>query len=323
MDIAGENISPLGRRTADKPGKGRPFEIHDWELQSRREDLLRVFQMQWASFAWELGKAETVEQARKSLMQIDQPPSVLEPFLQPKTRATTLAAFRNLRRHDAALRESFPAANEERNESERALNELLEAMQGQTLDARVFHHREAYQRRHRVAKRRLERLRTLLELTQQRLANERAFLAQQELLSFIRSNRYELTPRALASALAGVPEVQWRQSIARCKLIPEAHPYDEVFAQFEHVRRALKEARRDADDAVAKTKAYLMQKRLQKQYSIKELRQNWHYLKEAIHTIYCDHHPLGSKAYRVFTEYQRRTSCTTPVDRVLAREGAL
>ncbi|MGH9684409.1 MAG: hypothetical protein ACRD4S_12465 [Candidatus Acidiferrales bacterium] len=66
-----------------------------------------------------------------------------------------------------------------------------------------------------------------------------------ELLDFLRSGRRALTPLNFANALAGLPDMRWRQSDARCSKMPAEgyarHPYA-VFQIIEHIyRRSSKE----------------------------------------------------------------------------------
>lgn len=54
---------------------------------------------------------------------------------------------------------------------------------------------------------------------EQELNAKRAFFVQSQALDFLRDNRYALTPRKFAAALAGLTDMQWRQSITRCNKI--------------------------------------------------------------------------------------------------------
>lgn len=54
---------------------------------------------------------------------------------------------------------------------------------------------------------------------EQELNRKKAFFVQTQALDFLRDHRYKLTPRSFASALAGLTDMQWRQSVLRCKKI--------------------------------------------------------------------------------------------------------
>ncbi len=59
-----------------------------------------------------------------------------------------------------------------------------------------------------------------LERTETKLRNQEAFFSQAALLNHIRGKRYSHTPRKLANAVAGLPEMNCRRSAARCAKLP-------------------------------------------------------------------------------------------------------
>jgi hypothetical protein len=319
-NICGDNYFSDPR---DPVRRGRPDELTTWLLQDRRDGLLALFQRYWASFAWELEQARTPEQVREALRVIPRPRDVLDPFINPELRKSDRVALRRLRDRHSALRKLFPKSREREEETQRSLEDLNQAMAGQTLDARVFQYRDEYARRHRQARRRFEKLSRTLEKAQARISAEEAYIAQNELLSFFGNKRCEYSPRGLAVAMAGVPEVSWRRSAEKCKTLPPANPFDQVFEEFRHVERALKSPPKDEKSAVEQVKKYLLKKTTESDYAAQELRKNWYFLVEAIRAVYQQKAPKSAIPYRVYAEYQRREAVQRPVDRVLAREMTL
>ena len=103
---------------------------------------------------------------------------------------------------------------------------------------RVFEERT---REHQAARRVCEDLRQKEKALSKLYEDERAFLAQSELLKFIRSRRYAFTPVNLANAMAGLPEMGWRQSAKRCSRHKPKHGDGAVYWLFKLIRRALSE----------------------------------------------------------------------------------
>jgi hypothetical protein len=59
-----------------------------------------------------------------------------------------------------------------------------------------------------------------IERAETKLRNQEAFFSQAALLDHIQSKRYSHTPRKLANAVAGLPEMNCRRSAARCAKLP-------------------------------------------------------------------------------------------------------
>lgn len=117
--------------------------------------------------------------------------------------------------------------------------------------------------------RRVERLATFRReqdsLEQQRsanehmLANQEAAYAQRELCTFIRKTAYAFTPRTIARAMAGLPDIGASQSYRRCSQCPEgAHTWP---TSRYRIFRIIEQAWRDRSDRLKTTFLARLQKR--------------------------------------------------------------
>jgi hypothetical protein len=102
----------------------------------------------------------------------------------------------------------------------------------------------------------LQQLQKLLnELTEERRSRE-SYIAQSEFLKFIISKRHRLTPLSISNAIAGLPSITWRQSIARCTKIPSAPGLR--YSMFQELTRAVVNSPHAATEAVDQVKAHLL-----------------------------------------------------------------
>lgn len=173
-----------------------------------------------------------------------------------------------------------------------------------------------------------ERLRKVSEkrdkLSKKLLAQE-AFFAQSEALDFLRSKRYELTPRNLSAALAGSPYIRWRASILRCQKIgcemAESTNYLVFLVVSQILRGKLPKTAREAVQFFQGEIPKLPKKR---GHAKDFLTQNWAHFKKAIEDEWesCPHRQR--LRYDLTAAFMRNaTRPTTPLDRILAAQEKL
>lgn len=78
----------------------------------------------------------------------------------------------------------------------------------------------------------LERFGRERDALNEKSLNQAAYVYRSELLDYLLSKRYALNPRNLANALAGLPDMKWRQSYLRCSRMTfaaEARPEFQVY----------------------------------------------------------------------------------------------
>jgi hypothetical protein len=245
----------LGRRTID-----------DATLIQHRNTLLTLLGAHWAEFAWELGKVRNVEEITSALkpfvgkygsnlVRFLVKPSVVDPGLTKirKTRGELSAAA-------IAAQNSFEAFNRQReqcNQTRTFMDRVSQAETGKSSKSKKvdLESPDLQQVRKEDALRRkeLEKVEEALcdadkhrDCLAERLAVEESGFAQAELFDFISGNRYAFTPENLAKAIAGLPEISWRQSFLRCSTLlkdsrfshmvkPGVHPNYDVFMALDYI----------------------------------------------------------------------------------------
>jgi hypothetical protein len=218
------------------PG-GRPEQIDDGTLFSRRDSLIQTLSDAWGDIGWELksvNKSDELIEALGPLGDIayENQRRFLQPFLQPTTVQasaagirTTREAIRNAGRRSYEIlgtvgiqvnsQPTLNSATEQLRESEYAIkrisNESLEIMLEE-----FFTRLSAY----RTIKDEWDKIEGERKALETRLSKEEAFYARDELFRFIRYGKYAHNPRNMANAMAGLPQIGCWQSFQRCEKEP-------------------------------------------------------------------------------------------------------
>jgi len=156
------------------------------------------------------------------------------------------------------------------------------------------------------------------------LRQREASFAQSQLVDFIRSDRYASTPLNFANAMAGLPAIHWRQSMARCTSFKDDAAHGLTYTQFLIVARALKHVPANAEEAVERMKSRLLKANRLDVRQLNALAENWYFLRSAIETVFQGERPSEEEfPYRIFAEYQRRIASQAPMDRLLAEKAII
>jgi hypothetical protein len=123
--------------------------------------------------------------------------------------------------------------------------------------------------------------------------------------------------------MAGLPFISWRQSAIRCRRLDAGHRFPLQYEMFQEVARALATPPKTAEQAIEQAKKYLLTSKRQSQLSIQWLRDKWYFFRVAIETAYADKTERAAMPFKVFAEYQRRTSSPSRVDQVMQEEERL
>jgi hypothetical protein len=293
-------------------------------LFHRRDTLLGTFEFHWAEIAWELQRAETLKSIRQALQPIPEPRRYeFEPFLYEPTKKATFKELREQRRAKDGLGIEFRKALPEEQEAKRALDNLLGALKERVPDAQMKRLLERYQRRNSAAKERVADLRIRSDAAENSLREQGAYIAQSELVDFIGSQRYTLSPLSFANAMAGLPFIRWRQSASRCVRTKANHAFRNIYELFIEVQRALASPPQRAKFAIGQVEAHLKKSKRQSKYATQTLKEEWYYLRVAIETVYSRKPPKDAIPYRVFAEYRQRSSARSQLDQVLEEEERL
>jgi hypothetical protein len=243
-DSAGEMYSweqgnrvPLGRRT-----------LSNGILLGHRDRLVSFLSLTWPEVGWRLLSAHTAEKVQEafSVFRGNEREYLIKRFFDSSSAAAcTTKDLRRLAKDIEVATAEVSRYHNKKDQSERAFNEAEIAMkmagllktedenqqnvptlseEGTNLDER-----EQQLLRAEYEKRRSDlNLATIVENQAQtkeaslrgELESKENFFAQAELAEFISVGKYARNPLQLANAMAGLPQMRWERSYARCSKLP-------------------------------------------------------------------------------------------------------
>lgn len=302
---------------------GRPRLIQDFALQNRFTSLLGFFEYHWAEVAWDLSEAKTIPVLREALRRAKRESvSELEPFVTEPTSRTTNQELKELRCEERKLNALSRSAYEEQRLTSERLERAIHAVNAHRGDERLQKLKTKHEQRYASTQNQLAALKEASEKLEERIKQKEAFFAQSELLEFVRSNRYTLSPVSFAKAMAGLPWITWRQSAARLAKSEIKHPFGVEYEKFRIVQKALEGAPRKLEKMIAAIKAVLLRKS-NCSFAYASLRDEWYFLKSAIETISKQRVPRTAVPFRVYAEYQRKAQYRSAADVLLQEDEAL
>jgi hypothetical protein len=192
----------------EKARPGRPT-IRDSWLSANRDRLVDMLSSQWAVIGWQLTTADT----RDKLRQVFQPVKdhADNHLFSRLLRSTTLdAGAGEIRRKRKAVRAAAELRFYAREKCDKCVNACREieiAMDQAKSDQIEYVHREFYRRRAECqsAQDQLRAANVSERNLENELADAEAAFAQDQLLEFIKKEKYSLHPLNLGNAMAGLP----------------------------------------------------------------------------------------------------------------------
>ncbi len=318
-----ENLLTALSQPTRKPG--RPPRISDELLRRHRDELLFVLEENWALIGWELQQAETTSDLRATLRRIQGINCrSLEVFSLDYRRETNWrqleAACKRLQKVFGKLREAQPNWQKSKDSAELAQSALIMGCDAQKREALLPICEETkIALSQAVAK--LYQLQNRLKRLQEAIERREASFAQSELLDFTQSDRYASTPLSFANAMAGLPDIHWRQSMDRCLGFRNGAWHGLTYRRFQIVAEVTKHRAASAEEVIERMKTRLLQAKGQDVKPLNALAENWYFLRRAIEAVFpASRPPEEALPYRIFAEYQRRIASQAPLDRLLAEK---
>jgi hypothetical protein len=305
-----ENIEDILTRFSPTPKKrGRPFSLDQQSLLNRRESLRFWLDGSWGKIGWKLQTAKALSDLRKAFRPLDTSNHHPINIFAQKTRRTANAASLRLRTKEASgLHEEVRATALDAQKREDAVNRVRSAFQqakakrdkkkfGKILDERLSVHKEAQANYEAL----LRKERAL----EQQMSEERAFFAQNELLRFLKSGRYAFTTAKLANAMAGLPDIGWRQSAKCCASSKPREQAGSIYWLVEFLSGAISESKGSNLPLTEQVRRKLETHGDRVGYRLQEAKRNWYHLRRAIEaaTRVMRQHP-GSLPFRITAQYQ-------------------
>lgn len=203
-------------------GPGRPT-IDDETLIEARDAIVWLLSVSWGEIGWQLPRATTLEELAAAIEPLrghanEQYVTVL---LRSEFVVSTAEEVRTARKSLGKAIEDCRLAREHHDKcvaasrtAEFAMNDSEPAKQGIFFAELLRGWREtATAQRNREAAELVEK-----NLDKELRAKEAGF-ALSELLDFVTKKKYARNPLRLANAIAGLPDMRWEQSYARCSAI--------------------------------------------------------------------------------------------------------
>ncbi len=214
----------LGRRT-----------LSNTRLKGDRDTVMWILSQNWSDVGWQLTHAGNVKELSDSFRPLYSHPDrhLFNLFFEPNARLVKAEEIRDIKKRLRSVYDLRSQATAKHSDSLKAFQEVELACQiaRETLGLKDREQKvvaSEYQRRKAAledAKRSEERYLGDERKLEGELDQKGAAFAQAELLDFIAQKRYARNPFGFANAMAGLPEMKWRQSHTRCtKLKCETWP---------------------------------------------------------------------------------------------------
>lgn len=297
--------------------RGRPPSVQDQSLINQRDSLMSWLDGSWGRIGWKLQTAKTVGDIRDALLPLDTGGGHAIGIFAHATERKAMAKTLRLRKKEVAdFNEEVRVASLRERASQEALDRVKAALQqanakqkaefAKILEERALAHDQARQE--------YEDLLRKDHLLRQRFDDERAYFAQNELLRFIRSRRYSFNPVNLANAMAGLPEMGWRQSAKRCVPHKPQNVPGMIFWLFRFIVNAISESKSTGLPLVQCVKGRLQNYKDQTDYRLLDAKRNCYHLRRAIESTKTRKHHPRSLPYRITATYQHHRQCQNAVE---------
>jgi hypothetical protein len=316
--------SPLPNLIPQKRKRGRPPAFSDEALVQRCYSLLTFFEYHWAEVAWQLARARSLPKLRDALrISAQQGHHGLDLLLHEQPKIGTPEELKEVRYKLTKAQAQFRSALEDEPDVRRKFEQAGRAIEANPDHPRLPELHRRAERNWRYVSQQIETLRFRIQKLSDEVLRRRAHLAQSQLLTFLESSkRYQLNPTNLCKAMAGVPEMSWRQSAARMSKLTIKHPFEAEYEAFCVVNRALGTAPKTAEKAKERVRRFLVAgpKRL---HVFKQLRQNFYFIQVGVDYAYAATNPRSAVPYLTYEIFRRRRMAPQPGDELVAEEEQL
>jgi hypothetical protein len=310
--------------------RGRPTYLSDPQLHNRRDELVQIFEGVWSEIGWELQRSKKAD----DLIRIFAPVATSESwfrdamviFYHPSSEPGSGATLRKVRAEWHALaRPTYAAENSNRGAEERLQRVNWALTQAHGSSRRIV--KRARKKRRKEAWKAAQQYRDVRSRDRRlvkRLKDLEASFARQELLRFIKSKRYTLTPLNFAGAAAGLPYMGWRQSMRRAAKAPCEIARGRMYQIFKAIRYLTKNVHTKTENGLVITfEDSILSLPSRYQLARIELAEKWFYLEQALRQTYrAKPHPKALH-FEITKRYLKQLQSQSQVDMVLAEQAKL
>jgi len=313
--------------------KGRPGRytaLSDAQLHNRRDQFVEIFEGEWGQIGWGLQRCKKADHLFLIFHPLVESQSwisqIIEVFCRPCLEEFSAPTLRKLRSERRRIAGPVRVADEAYRTVEQQLRRVNWAFE------------QAHGRSRRIVKRARKQKRKEFWKARQKqreLANKEKSLegrikglegrfARQELVRFIKSKRYELTPLHLANAVAGIPHMGWRQSMRRNSRSPSHTTNGRSYQVFKAIRYLVGASRTRTVEGLVKTFRDGIRS-LPSRYKLarEEFAQNWLYLERSIRQSFRAKPQRKALPFEMTKRYFKNIQSLSDVDRVLAEQARI
>lgn len=315
-------------QAAAKSTPGRPVSIDDGRLWGQREFLVGLLESTWSHVGWTLSTIKTVADVPSALQEWEERREqnyLVKTLLRPTDRNASATALREhrkrLRHANRRQRDAYDALEKPIDLFERSFRLIA----GQYSESQCEAIGEAIKERARALARfgaeYLALQESQKELQEEVLDYEASF-ARAEVVDFCLSKRYRLTPLNVANAIAGLPDIGWRQSAKRCGAIKRKALKGQSYEIFEVIQRLVNSNTRRSE-LVRDAEKWLRSARSNGWDGVAELRRRWYYLSRAIRTVLEQKVQRRKLPFLILQEYWKRRGHPSLVDSAFEEEESI
>jgi chemotaxis protein histidine kinase CheA len=293
-------------------------------LVSRRNAIYDTICNGWAAIGWKLQTARSPENVRNALAPLGggqrfaTDPSI-DRFLVPDqvdsepNRATLRVLKLEYKQVITRLRDR----ETERQEEEEWLRKMAEAANAEKRQRRLQKEYIAQRRRTQKLVRACKQVREHEMKLRSEIRAVEARLALVQILRFIQQRRYSFNPSNLANAMAGLPEIGWRRSNARCMTIKGLMAEHFSYRLFMTMRSLLNKCDESRFKLTTCIQRNILRTRMD-DYVRSHLCENWLFLKRTLEKINIRSTHPGELPFVVCDMFQRKTNAPrSNVDEIL------
>ncbi len=314
--------------SANQRKRGRDISLIEPMLLNRSDNLLNFIEGNWGLIGWELETAKTIEDVRNALNKVDpgQQPQPIQVFTRVTKAKATALDIRQHRRELNRLDKDVRAAAANQQRCQQSLQKVTWALREANSVAQENEIRGVFEKRseeQKAAQALHEGLLSQAQSLYSQYEDERAFFAQCEMLRFLASRRYAFNPVNLANAIAGLPEMGWRQSSKRCSKHRVRLQDGAIYWLFKVIRHAASGLEPTHVPLKEVVREKLQERKKKVDYRALEAKKAWYHLYRAIDAVVEERHHPGALPYRVIAKYQQNRQHRNSVDSFLEEEEQL
>jgi hypothetical protein len=308
----------------EKRGRGRPA-LPEQQLRWSRDELVGLLENSWPDVGWGLIHLKSRQEVPIlfALWNEQRVSHLIKLLLRPTTKPATARALAAQRKQVRCMLEKAHVAYTHEQTCRDLLNNATRALGQEGLSRAELDVVEEECKRRRInletATEEHRRFNEAYQQATETLHDGEAYFAQQELVSFCRSGRYRINPLQTANALAGLPNIGWRQSSRRCAswdcTIANGLTY-EIFLLIERICETT------GKPSVERFRELLLVEDAEST-ARNEVRKYWYYLRRSIESVSGLRLRNSQVPFAIASQYFKRTMVRSAVDLVFEEEERL